>query len=129
MYDLWQILSDGLNISKIALHDASIRITGLESVLRVALSEISNEEFSQSSNKVRVLKEQLKCIFKGILPLFEEKNKNIEFSEFEKSEMINFAVIQFLLFWIENANNAKQKIYSFAKQNYALTCLLLFCVV
>jgi len=121
MNDLLQFLSDGLNISNIALHDANTRIIGLESILRVALLEISNEEFSESSNKVQMLRKQFKCIFKGILPLYKEKNTDIEFTESEETEMINFAIIQFLLFWIENAKNAKQKIYSFAKQNYALT--------
>ncbi len=121
MNDLWQILSEGLNISNIALHDANTRIIGLESILGVALQEISNEEFSESSNKVQMLRKHFKCIFKGILPLYKEKNKDINFSESEETGMINFAIIQFLLFWIENAKNAKQKIYSFSKQNYALT--------
>lgn len=122
MNDLWQISDEYLyNSLNIALHDASTRIIGLESILRVVLQEISNEEFSQSSNKVRIITEQLKCIFKAILPLYKEKNKDIEFLEAEETKMVNFAIIQFLLFWIENANNAKQKIYSFTKQNYSLT--------
>lgn len=110
-------INKSLNENTILI-DAKENIKTLESILKNVMPKIPNGDFINSSNRIVTLKEHFKCIVEGILPIY---HKDINFSQSEITEIINMAIIDFLLIWIENAENTKQNTYSFAKQKYALS--------
>ena len=79
------------------------------------LKRLMNEKWKYNSNRIYFLKTYLRII----IDILSQIN-NFSFTDDEKNEMCNECICYYLLISLENAQNAKQTVYSFAKQKYTL---------
>lgn len=72
-------------------------------------------KWKSNPNKVDFLK-----YFMSIIINVLSSKSNSSFTDDEKDEMLKECICYYLLIWLENAENARQTVYSFKKQKFAL---------
>lgn len=85
-------------------------------ILTRKLLEDPNIPFEVIKNKIDLLKKHFSYIINPLI----NKYRGIEFSKEEITGLINTALCNYLLIWLENSQNTKQVAYSFTLGKYSL---------
>ena len=97
--------------------DINDRFNDLTAILINALNTNAEYNLKNNSNKIQIFREHFFCIINALI----NQQKDLYFSKEEVFDMVNAAVCNYLLIWIENARNTRQTGYSFSKQKYFLS--------